>query len=182
MAAALALLVSTRLGMGWSPGIWRSRIRMIRRRVRTRCACCYSTGARVSSTVTGWTRRRPPSPRCGTWRGGVRTIARSPRSSSMNSREFARLRAKHDVRLCSSGTKRLRRPRLGDLDLYYEVAAVGSAAADAVARSCDGAISTEWTQERIAAAPGQSRPQPVPVHLEEVTPPDAAVASRRPRG
>ena len=56
--------------------------------------------------------------------------------------------AKHDVRLCSSRTKRLRHPQVGDLDVHYEVlhlpdsngqrvlthaAAVGSAAADALA-------------------------------------------------
>lgn len=40
---------------------------------------------------------------------------------SINSREFARLWAKHDVRLCSSGTKRLHHPEVGDLDLHYEV-------------------------------------------------------------
>ena len=40
---------------------------------------------------------------------------------SINSPEFARLWAKHDVRLCSSGTKRLHHPEVGDLDLHYEV-------------------------------------------------------------
>jgi hypothetical protein len=39
---------------------------------------------------------------------------------SMRSPEFARLWAKHDVRLCSSGTKRLHHPQVGDLDLHYE--------------------------------------------------------------
>jgi transcriptional regulator with XRE-family HTH domain len=39
---------------------------------------------------------------------------------SMNSPDFARLWAKHDVRLCSSGTKRLHHPQVGDLDLRYE--------------------------------------------------------------
>lgn len=66
---------------------------------------------------------------------------------SINSPEFARLWARHDVRLCSSGTKRLHHPQVGDLDLHYEVlhlpdshgqrllthtAAEGSAAADAL--------------------------------------------------
>jgi transcriptional regulator with XRE-family HTH domain len=66
---------------------------------------------------------------------------------SINSPEFARLWAKHDVRLCSNGTKRLHHPVVGDLDLHYEVlhlphsngqrllthtAADGSAAADAL--------------------------------------------------
>ncbi|MEV8760989.1 hypothetical protein AB0067_26875, partial [Klebsiella pneumoniae] len=32
-----------------------------------------------------------------------------------------RLWAKHDVRLCSSGTKRLHHPQVGDLDPHYEV-------------------------------------------------------------
>lgn len=39
---------------------------------------------------------------------------------SMHSPEFARLWAKHDVRLCSSGTKRLHHPQIGDVDLHYE--------------------------------------------------------------
>lgn len=39
---------------------------------------------------------------------------------SMHSPEFARLWARHDVRLCSSGTKRLHHPQVGDLDLHYE--------------------------------------------------------------
>ncbi|MFI1096617.1 helix-turn-helix transcriptional regulator [Streptomyces sp. NPDC020917] len=66
---------------------------------------------------------------------------------SINSPEFARLWARHDVRLCSSGTKQLHHPEVGDLDLHYEVlhlpdshgqrllthtAAAGSAAADAL--------------------------------------------------
>lgn len=40
---------------------------------------------------------------------------------SMNSPEFARLWAGHDVRLCTSGTKGLRHPAVGPLDLHYEV-------------------------------------------------------------
>lgn len=40
---------------------------------------------------------------------------------SMNSPEFARLWAGHDVRLCTSGTKRFRHPEVGDLELAYEV-------------------------------------------------------------
>lgn len=67
---------------------------------------------------------------------------------SINSPEFATLWAKHDVRLCSSGTKHLHHPQLGDLDLHYEVlhlpdsngqrllthtAQHGSASADAIA-------------------------------------------------
>lgn len=39
---------------------------------------------------------------------------------SMHSPDFARLWARHDVRLCSSGTKRLHHPQVGDLDLHYE--------------------------------------------------------------
>lgn len=39
---------------------------------------------------------------------------------SMHSPEFTRLWARHDVRLCSSGTKRLQHPQVGDLDLHYE--------------------------------------------------------------
>lgn len=77
-----------------------------------------------------------------------RALAELMGELSMNSREFARLWAKHDVRLCSSGTKRLHHPQVGDLDLHYEVlhlpdsngqrllthtAVVGSAAADALA-------------------------------------------------
>ncbi len=40
---------------------------------------------------------------------------------SMNSPEFARLWAGHDVRLCTSGTKRLHHPELGELTLGYEL-------------------------------------------------------------
>jgi transcriptional regulator with XRE-family HTH domain len=40
---------------------------------------------------------------------------------SMHSPEFAKLWAKHDVRLCASGTKRLHHPEIGDVDLHYEV-------------------------------------------------------------
>lgn len=40
---------------------------------------------------------------------------------SMHSPEFAKLWAKHDVRLCSSGTKRFHHPEIGDVDLQYEV-------------------------------------------------------------
>jgi transcriptional regulator with XRE-family HTH domain len=66
---------------------------------------------------------------------------------SINSPDFARLWATHDVRLCSSGTKLLHHPEVGDLDLHYEVlhlpdsdghrllthtASSGSASADAL--------------------------------------------------
>lgn len=66
---------------------------------------------------------------------------------TINSPTFTRLWAKHDVRLCSSGTKLLRHPEVGDLDLHYEVlhlpdsdgqrllthtASPGSASADAL--------------------------------------------------
>lgn len=40
---------------------------------------------------------------------------------SIHSAEFARLWARHDVRLCSSGTKLLRHPEIGDVELHYEV-------------------------------------------------------------
>ena len=40
---------------------------------------------------------------------------------SMNSPEFARLWAKHAVKLCTSGTKRLRHPAVGELTVGYEV-------------------------------------------------------------
>lgn len=40
---------------------------------------------------------------------------------SMNSPEFARLWAGHDVRLCASGTRRIRHPVVGALELHYEV-------------------------------------------------------------
>jgi len=39
---------------------------------------------------------------------------------AMHSADFARLWAKHDVRLCSRGEKRLHHPHVGDLDLHYE--------------------------------------------------------------
>lgn len=40
---------------------------------------------------------------------------------SINSSQFATLWARHDVRLCSSGTKMLHHPIVGDLELHYEV-------------------------------------------------------------
>ena len=40
---------------------------------------------------------------------------------SMNSPEFARLWAGHDVRLCTSGSKRFRHPEIGELELDFEV-------------------------------------------------------------
>lgn len=40
---------------------------------------------------------------------------------SMNSAEFARLWAGHDVRLCTSGFKRFRHPEVGSMELGYEV-------------------------------------------------------------
>ncbi|MFE7507329.1 helix-turn-helix transcriptional regulator [Promicromonospora sp. NPDC057488] len=40
---------------------------------------------------------------------------------SLSSPEFARLWGRHDVRLCSSGTKYLRHPEVGDLELGFEV-------------------------------------------------------------
>lgn len=40
---------------------------------------------------------------------------------SVHSPEFARLWAGHDVRLCTSGTKRFRHPEVGGLELGYEV-------------------------------------------------------------
>ncbi len=40
---------------------------------------------------------------------------------SMNSPEFARLWAGHDVRLCTSGVKRFRHPQVGELSLGFEV-------------------------------------------------------------
>lgn len=39
---------------------------------------------------------------------------------SLNSPEFARLWARHDVRLCSSGTKHLHHPEVGELELDFE--------------------------------------------------------------
>lgn len=40
---------------------------------------------------------------------------------SLHRREFTHLWTKHDVRLCSSGTKRLHHPQVGGLDLRHEV-------------------------------------------------------------
>lgn len=40
---------------------------------------------------------------------------------SLQSPEFARLWAGHDVRLCTSGTKRLRHPEVGELTVGFEV-------------------------------------------------------------
>jgi transcriptional regulator with XRE-family HTH domain len=49
-----------------------------------------------------------------------RLVAELVGDLSMHGPEFARLWARHDVRLCSSGTKRLHHPQVGDLDLHYE--------------------------------------------------------------
>jgi transcriptional regulator with XRE-family HTH domain len=49
-----------------------------------------------------------------------RVLAELVGDLSMNSPDFARLWARHDVRLCSSGTKRLHHPQVGDLDLEYQ--------------------------------------------------------------
>jgi len=40
---------------------------------------------------------------------------------SIHSPDFAKLWTRHDVRLCSSGTKLLHHPEVGDLDLHFEV-------------------------------------------------------------
>lgn len=40
---------------------------------------------------------------------------------SIHSAEFSQLWARHDVQLCSSGTKLFRHPEIGDLELHYEV-------------------------------------------------------------
>ncbi|ONH61326.1 transcriptional regulator [Frankia sp. CcI49] len=50
-----------------------------------------------------------------------RSLAELIGDLSINSPEFARLWARHDVRLCSRGTKRLHHPAVGDLELHYEV-------------------------------------------------------------
>lgn len=50
-----------------------------------------------------------------------RSLAELVGELSMNSPEFAQLWAGHDVRLCTSGTKRLRHPAVGPLELHYEV-------------------------------------------------------------
>jgi len=76
-----------------------------------------------------------------------RTLAELVGDLAMHSADFARLWARHDVRLCSSGEKKLHHPHVGDVDLHYEalhlpdgngqrllthVAAPGSPAADAL--------------------------------------------------
>lgn len=50
-----------------------------------------------------------------------RRLAEMVGELSMNSREFAQLWAGHDVRLCTSGTKRLRHPEVGPVQVNYEV-------------------------------------------------------------
>lgn len=50
-----------------------------------------------------------------------RRLAELVGSLTMKSSEFARLWAGHDVRLCTSGTKRFRHPEVGELCLDYEV-------------------------------------------------------------
>lgn len=52
---------------------------------------------------------------------GDRLLAELIGDLSINSAEFARLWARHDVRLCSSGTKFLHHPAVGELELHYEV-------------------------------------------------------------
>lgn len=50
-----------------------------------------------------------------------RRLAELVGSLSVNCPEFARLWAGHDVRLCTSGSKRFRHPEIGELTLDYEV-------------------------------------------------------------
>ncbi|UVY82947.1 helix-turn-helix transcriptional regulator [Brachybacterium sp. NBEC-018] len=50
-----------------------------------------------------------------------RRLAELVGTLSVRSPEFARLWAGHDVRLCTSGTKRFRHPEVGELELGYEV-------------------------------------------------------------
>lgn len=52
---------------------------------------------------------------------GDRELAQLVGELSMNSAEFARLWAGHDVRLCTSGAKRFRHPAVGELVLNYEL-------------------------------------------------------------
>lgn len=68
-----------------------------------------------------------------------RALAELMGELSMNSREFARLWAKHDVRLCSSGTKRLHHPQVGDLD------------------ECDAAAASEQIDDSHRCATGVER-------------------------
>ena len=49
-----------------------------------------------------------------------RSLAELVGELSMKSAEFAALWAKHTVKLCSSGTKHLHHPEVGDLDTHYE--------------------------------------------------------------
>lgn len=49
-----------------------------------------------------------------------RALAELVGELSMNSAEFAALWVKHTVKLCSSGTKYLHHPEVGDLDTHYE--------------------------------------------------------------
>lgn len=48
-------------------------------------------------------------------------LARLVGDLTMNSPEFATMWAKHSVKLCTAGTKRLHHPHVGDLDLQYQV-------------------------------------------------------------
>jgi MmyB-like transcription regulator ligand binding domain len=50
-----------------------------------------------------------------------RSLAELIGELSLKSAHFADLWAKHTVRLCSSGVKRLHDPEVGDLDLTFEV-------------------------------------------------------------
>jgi transcriptional regulator with XRE-family HTH domain len=52
---------------------------------------------------------------------GDQRLAQLVGDLSMNSSAFASLWAKHTVRLCTSGTKRLHHPEVGELELDYEV-------------------------------------------------------------
>ncbi len=49
-----------------------------------------------------------------------RALAELVGELSMNSPEFAALWARHTVKLCSSGTKHLHHPEVGDLDTHYQ--------------------------------------------------------------
>lgn len=93
-------------------------------RARTNSGCCSSIRTPATFTATGPARLPSPS------RPLRYTAAHYPNDRllaeligdlSINSPEFAKLWSRHDVQLCSSDTKLLHHPEIGDLDLHYEV-------------------------------------------------------------
>jgi transcriptional regulator with XRE-family HTH domain len=80
---------------------------------------------------------------------------------SLKSGEFRRLWARHDVKEKASGSKRLRHPMVGDLELHYETFAVADAPGQLlVAYHAEAGSSTERALALLAGMAGQAIERP----------------------